>query len=297
MAETNPDTPEAGVLSRLRDAGLRPRHALGQNFLHDPRLLDELVSLSGATAADAVFEVGTGPGTLTRHLARVARHVLSVELDPRLASFAGRELAAQENVEIVTGDVLAGKSQLSPAVEARLRDLGPFLWVSNLPYQITTPLILSVLDSGLEWRRAVLTVQLEVAERLIAEPGSPSRGATSLLVEYWAAARIARRIRAGAFWPRPKVESAVLVLEPRIRPCGTVPYRAFRAWVRLLFRSRRKQIGTVLRSSLSPELAGEVVERLGASARARAEALRFEDILEIVREFPPPIIDADREHL
>jgi len=287
----------AGVISRLRAAGLRPNRALGQNFLHDPRLLDELVAIACVGPDDAVFEVGTGPGTLTRHLAEKARFVLSVEIDPALAAFARAELSSYSNVEIVVADALAGKSRLDADVERRLRALGPFLWVSNLPYQITTPLVLTLLEAGLDWRRAALTVQLEAAERLSAGPGSKAYGAASLLVQFWARPRVERRIRAGTFWPRPQVESAVLVLEPREPPIDRASYPRFRQWVRTLFGARRKQVGALLRAAVGAGEAGTIIERLGWDPTRRPETLDLDEVLELARNFDVSTIDGGPDHL
>ncbi len=274
-----------GVLQRLKAAGLAPRKGLGQHFLHDPKLLEAMTDAAELTPGEGVFEVGTGPGTLTRHLAAHARRVFSVEVDARLVAFAGRELEDLDNVEILEADVLERKSQLNPQVAEKLRELGAFRWVSNLPYSVATPLILAVLGANLPWRRCVLTVQWEMAERLCAAPGDPGYGAATALVRFWAIARTLRRIGAGTFWPPPRVESAVLELEPRDPPLVTTCYQAYRTWVRALFRSRRKQLRTLLKEVLGPAEAARALELGGWEPERRAETFDVSDFLLLAENF------------
>jgi 16S rRNA (adenine1518-N6/adenine1519-N6)-dimethyltransferase len=283
-----------GFLRRLRAAGVPPRKSLGQHYLHDPKLLSFLVEAAEIGPRDAVLEIGTGPGALTRHLARAAGRVLTVEVDPRLVAFARRELEPFPHVEILEADALGRGRGLNPVIEAKLRSLGPFRWVSNLPYSIATPLILALLEAELPWERAVVTVQREVAERLTASPGQRAYGPTSLLVAFWAHGRVLRRIRAGSFSPAPKVESAVLSLEPLAQLPDVKLYGPFRAWVRILFGQRRKQLGAVLRHSERHgdlDLEGKpraeaILAVLKLDPRSRVEALGLEDFLVLAKEFP-----------
>ena len=277
---------ERGVLSRLKAAGIEPRRSLGQNFLHDPQLLAGIVDVAEIEPDEAVFEVGTGPGTLTRPLADRARAVLSVEIDERLADFARAELSELSNVEVWCGDVLKSKSEIEPEVVSRLRELGPFRWVANLPYHVATPLILSFLREQFPWRRAVLTLQAEVAERLVAGPGGAAYGGASILVGFWARGTILRRIGAGTFWPRPKVESAVLSLEPRDPPLPPELFDGVESWVRFLFQSRRKQLQWLLRRRLGAQGAAEALERGRWDPTLRPEDLGLADALMLARYFP-----------
>ncbi|MCZ6794917.1 MAG: 16S rRNA (adenine(1518)-N(6)/adenine(1519)-N(6))-dimethyltransferase RsmA [Planctomycetota bacterium] len=276
----------AGLIGRLRAAGIVPRRSLGQNFLHDPRLLASLVEEAGVSGEDTVFEVGTGPGTLTGAIADRVGRVLSVEIDSRLVDFARRELSGRQNVEILQGDVLAGKSRLAPAVEERLRALGPVTWIANLPYSIATPVILAFLEAGLAWRRCVLTVQLEVAERLASEPGGRSYGASSALLRFWASARLVRRIGPGTFWPRPRVDSAVVRLDPRQPPEDSRRFAGYRAWVKYLFARRRKQLGGLLRQRLGRPAAERALELGGWGGTRRPESLEVTDFLLLAENFP-----------
>ncbi|MBI4605959.1 MAG: ribosomal RNA small subunit methyltransferase A [Planctomycetes bacterium] len=281
-----PAAGSGGVLSRLREAGLLPRKALGQHFLHDPRLLAALAEEAGVTAEDRVLEVGTGPGTLTRELALRAASVLTVEVDPRMVDFAREELRGLQNVAFHVGDVLERPGRLSRAVVDLLRPLEPFLWVSNLPYGIATTLIVRICESGLAWRRASLLIQSEVAERIVAAPGSGAYGPLSLLVAYWARPRLGRKVPAGAFWPPPEVASRVLHLE-RSEPMGPrALYAPYRAWVQSLFQARRKQVGGLFRKALGPEGASRALAATGWSPSTRPEDLGPADFLRLAGLYP-----------
>lgn len=277
----------SGTLARLREEGLSPRKSLGQHFLHDRSILEEIVAAADVGPEDRVLEVGTGPGLLTRQLAVRAQRVLTVEVDRRMMEFAGRELRDLPNIDFLEGDVLEGRTRLRGEVVAALRGLEPFLWVSNLPYGLATTLIVLLCESGLRWTRAALTVQEEVAERILAGAGDAAYGPVSALVAYWADARRGRRIVPGSFWPPPRVHSRVLVLERR-GPLGKVnEYPGFRHWVKALFPRRRKQIRRILRDILGREQATEVLAQTGWRPEARPEDLEPGDFLLLARSLPP----------
>jgi len=270
---------------RLESAGLFPKKALGQHYLQDPRLLSAVVAEAGVSEGDRVFEVGTGPGTLTRQLALKAGRVLTVEKDPKLVEFARSELQGFANISFCCADVLESRDRLSASVLSELEPLGPFIWVSNLPYGIATPLIVTFCESSLPWTRAAVTVQGEVADRIAALPGERAYGPVTLLVSYWAAPRRGRKIPPGAFWPAPEVTSRVLHLE-RTEPLGTrEEYPAYRHWVKLLFSERRKQLRGLLRKALGPS-SGKALELLGKAPERRAEHLAPADFLSLARAFP-----------
>lgn len=275
-----------GVLARLRDSGLAPRKRLGQHFLHDPQLLRALVSDAGVTASDHVFEVGTGPGTLTRELALRARSVLSVDVDPGLLAFARDEIGPTQNVELLEVNAIEKGLRLAGSLRDRLRSEGRFLWVSNLPYGIASPLIVAVLQAELPWASASVLVQDEVAERLASRPGSKTYGALTALVAFWARVTLGRKIPPGAFWPPPAVHSRVVHLEPS-GPLGRAEeFAPYSAWVKRLFQGRRKQVGGLLRGLLGPELARAAAINAQLLPSQRPEQLRPEDFLRLAREFP-----------
>lgn len=285
-----PRRPEAGVLLRLRREGFLPRKALGQHFLLDPRILGAIADAAGVGPSDVVFEVGTGPGTLTRELAGRARRVITVEVDAAIQAFARRELAEHDNIDYLCASVIARDGRLDPRVDAALRDAGPFLWVSNLPYNLATSLIVTVCESGLSWSRAALTVQAEVARRLTAVSPSRDYGPTTALVAYWADVRAGARIAPGSFSPAPKVDSRVLLVrrrDPLGDPRDPDEYGRYRRWVKTLFAHRRKQVGRLLRQALGEEEGIAVCERLGWDPTRRPETLMPGDFLALARSAAP----------
>ena len=292
-----------GVLGRLKQAGLAPRKSLGQHFLHDPKILASLAESSGVQPGSRVLEIGTGPATLTRELACRSASVLTVEIDDKMSAFAAAELAEFDNVEILKLDALGGKRKLNPLLFDRLISLGEFTWVSNLPYQIATTVIIALLEAGVSWQRAVLTVQNEVAERICSGPviqgkgrriGSKSQqsigyGPASLLVGYWAEAQYLKKISPGSFWPPPKVESAIILLEPRYKAITEEmkrDYVSFSKWVQLLFQQRRKQLGGSLKNILGEADANKALTLGALSATLRPENLHLEDFRFLARVFP-----------
>ena len=276
-----------GVLARLRAAGLSPRKQLGQHFLHDPRLLSAIVSAAGVEVGDRVLEVGTGPGTLTREIARRAAEVVTVEVDPAMLAFARTELRGLDNVRFLELDALDGKGRIAPELEKAAASIEPFLWISNLPYGLAATLIVLIGESSLRWTRAALTVQDEVARRIAAGPGDPSYGPTSALVAWTASARLGKRIPPGAFWPPPEVTSRVLHLERR-DPLGTPElYPAYRAWVKRLFATRRKQLGGMLREALGADDAARSMAERGWRPAMRPDGLAPSDFLFLAERYPP----------
>lgn len=283
--KNNPPPSVAGVLGRLRAAGLRPLRARDQHFLHDPRLLAAIVEDAEVSAQERVFEVGTGPGTLTRELAAHAAQILTVDLDPKMIAFAQRELAACHNVRFLCADVLDGR-RVRREVAENLAPLGEFVWVGNLPYSIATTLIIALLEGGFPWTRGLLLVQEEVAARLSAVAGSRTYGPVTVLLAFWAECRRGRRVASGAFWPPPKVESAFIHLTARA-PLGTAAeYRSYAAWVRYLFGGRRKQLQRLLRERIGRDSVSAGLQACGAAAEDRPERLAPDAFLALAREFP-----------
>ncbi len=276
----------AGIVRRFLDAGLKPKTGRDQHFLHDPQLLEAMVRDAGTTASDVVFEVGTGAGTLTRVLAETAAEVISVEVDERTHEFARGELAAHKNVRLIRANVLESRDELAPDVAALLRRAEGFLWVSNLPYSIASPLIVAVLAGGFSWRRALLLVQAEVADRLCAEPGTRQYGPLTALRAFWASARRVRTVSRRAFWPPPQVDSASILLEPRGDATKLTDYGSYAWWVKTLFGQRRKQLGGLLRRQLGDVRALRALELVGVSAQQRPEELSSAAFARLAEEFP-----------
>jgi 16S rRNA (adenine1518-N6/adenine1519-N6)-dimethyltransferase len=264
--------------------GFRPRRSLGQTFLVDGNIARKIVCLARISAADSVLEVGAGVGALTHALAEAAGRVVAVEVHPALVAMLRETLGAAAHpphrVEIVEADVL----QLPwPEVLGEERR-GQWKAVANLPYSITGPAILRLLEAK-EWlERLVIMVQREVAERLAAQAGERARGQLSVLVQAFCHVRVAAQVSRNCFWPRPKVDSTVLVLEVR-RPAlvRTEVEPVFRQLVQGAFSARRKMLanalGPVLRAE-SRSVPPRQVARLLLARSGIAPDLRAEDVSE-----------------
>ncbi|MGE5894412.1 MAG: 16S rRNA (adenine(1518)-N(6)/adenine(1519)-N(6))-dimethyltransferase RsmA [bacterium] len=211
---------------------------LGQNFLFDPSIARRIVDSAGINHDDTVVEIGPGYGTMTRILAEKVRRLIAIEFDTKLYQKLSDELRPFRNTELVNRDVM--KYDFSV--------LGPFKVVANIPYYITTPIIFKLIDEGKHLRAMTLTIQKEVAERIVADPGGKEYGVLSLMVQYYGNAKILFQIPARAFTPRPKVDSAVIRIERHSEP--PVELRdsdIFRRIIKTAFAGRRKMIGNTLK--------------------------------------------------
>jgi len=259
----------------------RAKRSLGQNFLVDPNLQRKIVEALGAGPGDEVLEVGPGRGALTRHLAgRVGRLVL-VELDDALAAELGAAYGDRADVEVVHGDVL--RVRLCDHV----RDTSRLRVVGNIPYNITTPILFRLLERPRP-AEIVLMVQDEVAERIVAEPGTKAYGALAVGVQTVARAERLFGVGRNAFRPTPRVDSAVVRLQPlRPEPLAEAEEARLRLLVRAAFQWRRKQIGKILRGHpdllIPPGPADEILARLGVGASERPERLAPETFVSLAR--------------
>jgi 16S rRNA (adenine1518-N6/adenine1519-N6)-dimethyltransferase len=259
----------------LEQWDLRPSKGLGQNFLIDPAALEKIVAAAGLTPDDAVLEVGAGLGTLTRRLAQEAGRVVAVELDQRLIPVLDSVLAGLDNVTLVQGDILA----LDPAAlfQPPISNL-QYKVVANLPYYITSAVLRHLLEAALKPQRMVLTVQREVAERIVAKPGQMSLLAVS--VQFYGQPRLLFRLKPGSFYPSPEVESAVMRVD--LHPTPPVPVEETAAFFRVVragFAQRRKQLRNTLAAGLRqpPEEVADRLREVGVDPRQRAEALSLEE--------------------
>jgi 16S rRNA (adenine1518-N6/adenine1519-N6)-dimethyltransferase len=274
----------------------------GQNFLVDLNLLDLLARSAAIGPDDIVLEVGTGTGALTERLAAAAAHVVTAEIDPRLAQLARDRLVDHENVTVVEGDALAAKHRLAPALLAAVEAAraaspsGRFLLVANLPYCIATPVISNLLALPRPFDAAVVTVQRELAERMTAAAGASSYNALSVWVGCQCRGEIVRILPPSVFWPRPKVESAIvrLDLEPERRAMISDLAR-FHTFVRDVFCHRRKLLrGVLLRlggGKGSPEARARVeaaYTAVGLGPEARAEEISPERFVVLEQAFYAP---------
>jgi len=271
----------------FEQVGFRIDTRRGQNFLVDLNLLDLLARSAEIRPDDVVLEVGTGTGALTERLAAAAARVVTAEIDPRLAQLARDRLIDRDNVVVVEGDVLAGKHRFAPAVLAAIDAAlatapgGRLLLAANLPYCVATPVISNLLALPRPFDAAVVTVQREMAERMTASAGDPSYNALSVWTRAQCRGEIIRVLPPSVFWPRPKVESAIvrLDLEPT-RRAAIGDLGRFHAFVRDVFCHRRKLLrGVLLRlaGGKGSDTARSRVERafaaVGLGPDARAEEI------------------------
>lgn len=271
--------PPLNIAALLREHHLAPKKGLGQNFLSDPTALQRIVAAAEIPPGCDVLEVGPGLGSLTRYLAQVAAHVVAVELDAALLPALHQVLADQTNVTVVQGDVL----ELEPADWLP----SPGYWVvANIPYYITSAIIRHLLEARSRPGRMVLTVQREVAERICAGPGDLSLLALS--VQVYGQPRTVLRIPAGAFYPPPNVDSAVvridLAAEPFI-PAGQI--EDFFKLARAGFSQKRKTLRNSLSGGLhcSGDQAAELLRAAGIDPQRRAETVSIEEWRELTAQY------------
>jgi 16S rRNA (adenine1518-N6/adenine1519-N6)-dimethyltransferase len=253
------------------------RKSLGQHFLNDRRILQRIVDALELTGGETLIEIGPGRGSLTELLVPVAHRLILIEYDRALAAKLRERYVSSPSVSVVEADVLT----------VNLGDVagGPYRVVGNVPYYITTPILFHALDAPRP-DRAVYLVQREVAERIVAAPGSDEYGALSVNVQAVAIARLLFRVAPGSFVPPPKVESATVRIEPRPDPVIMPDEETvFRRFVRDAFGMRRKQMRRVLREVLSidAERASALLESCGIDPAVRPETLSPEDFARVVR--------------
>jgi 16S rRNA (adenine1518-N6/adenine1519-N6)-dimethyltransferase len=271
----------AGTASVLRSHGIRPRKRFGQHFLVSRITLGHILEAAALRPQDGVLEIGAGIGTLTVALAPRVRTVVAVEVDGALLPALQEQTAAFGNVALERGDVM--RMDLA-RLTGRLPH--PRKIVSNLPYNIASPLLVALLAPALQFTRLVVTVQREVAERLAAAPGTKDYGALSVAVQYRAAARVVARVPRGAFIPRPDVESAVVLLEPYAAPPVAVgDEELFRRVVRAAFAQRRKTLRNTLAAglALTPDAAAAACRTADLDPGRRGETLDLASFAALTR--------------
>jgi 16S rRNA (adenine1518-N6/adenine1519-N6)-dimethyltransferase len=272
-------TQSIGALLRAR--GLHPRKRLGQNFLRDPVALGRIVAAADLSHEDVVVEVGAGVGTLTRPLAEKAGRVLALELDDALVAILRDQVANLSNVQVLHGDVLQFSASQFPH--------RGFKVVGNLPYYITSAVLRHFLERVPRPQLVVVTVQREVADRIVARPGKMSLLAVS--VQFYGQPRIVARIPAGAFYPSPKVDSAVVRVDVGEQPTivleNGIDEAIFFGVVRAGFSQKRKTLRNSLSAGLGLSPAGveEALEQAGVDPRRRAETLSLREWAAVVHAF------------
>lgn len=265
----------SAVRKLLDQYNFRCRKNLGQNFLVDANIVNKIISAARLDGDDTVLEIGPGLGVITRAAAARAKSVVSLELDKNLLPILGQTLEGLGNVHVVAGDAM--EADLDQAVSGCTGYKGPYKLIANLPYYITTPLIMRLLGGGFNISLLVVMVQQEVAGRIAAPPGGKEYGALSVAVQYYTEARYLFRVPRSVFIPRPEVDSAVVSLERRSRPAVEVPDEEFFfKVVRGAFGQRRKTLLNALAAAfgyISREELRRLILSAGIDPGCRGETL------------------------
>lgn len=251
----------------------------GQNFLIDTHVLDKIISAAEITKDDLVVEIGPGIGTMTQYLACAAREVVAIEIDKMLIPILQDTLSAYDNVTIINEDVL--KVDLNKLAEEK-NGGRPIKVVANLPYYITTPIIMGLFENHVPLHSITIMVQKEVADRMRMGPGTKDYGALSLAVQYYAEPYLVANVPQNCFMPRPKIGSAVIKLTVHEKPPVTVrDEKLMFKLIRASFNQRRKTLANGLNNSpelhYSKDQIAEAIEKLGTSPSIRGEALTLEE--------------------
>ena len=257
--------------------------ALGQNFLINPFVCPRMAELSGAGEGVGVIEVGPGIGVLTNELCKLADKVVAIELDKRLLPVLDETLAEYDNIKVINADVL--ELDLNKLIADEFPGMEVVI-CANLPYYITSPVIMKLLEDRLPVTAITVMVQKEAAQRICAPVGSRESGAVTVSVNYYAEPSLQFYVSAGSFMPAPKVDSAVIRLDIREDPPVEVDEKSFFKVVKAAFSQRRKVISNSLSSGLklSKDEINGILERAGVPANARAEKLSLEDFAKIANE-------------
>lgn len=256
----------------------------GQNFIVNPGLPTKIVDASGVDKRYGVIEIGPGIGVLTRELARRAAKVVAVEVDERLPPLLAETMAGVDNFKLVMGDVL--KTDLRALIEAEFPGM-PVAVCANLPYYITSPIVMKLLGDRLPVESLTVMVQKEAADRLAAAPGTRASSAISCAVSYYAKSRLMFTAAPGSFYPAPKVTSAVVRMDLRAEPAVQVEdEEGYFALIRAAFGQRRKTAVNSIAAGLNlpKEAVAAAVTDAGFDARVRPEALTLEDFAKIQRK-------------
>ena len=263
----------------------------GQNFLIDSNILESIVSAADITKDDFVLEIGPGIGTMTQYLCEAARQVVAVEIDKMLIPILKDTLSEYDNVEVINQDVL----KLDIKALAQEKNNGkPIKVVANLPYYITTPIIMGLFESKVPIESITIMVQKEVADRMQTGPGSKDYGALSLAVQYYADAKVQLNVSASCFMPRPNVDSAVIKLTAHEKPVVDVDETLMFKVIRASFNQRRKSLVNGLKNSSELDYTKEeivqAIKAIGKEENIRGEKLTLEEFaalsnsLKVVRE-------------
>lgn len=266
----------------IQKYGFNFQKKFGQNFLIDTHVLDKIIGESGITKDDCVLEIGPGIGTMTQYLCENAREVIAVEIDKALIPILEETLSAYDNVTVINDDIL--KVDVQKIVDEK-NGGKPIKVVANLPYYITTPIIMGLFESHLPLKSITIMVQKEVADRMQVGPGTKDYGALSLAVQYYAKPEIVANVPPNCFMPRPNVGSAVIRLTKYEEPPVFVENEEFMfSLIRATFNQRRKTlvnaIGNAPNLNITKDMVAEVLSEMGESATVRGETFTLEKFAE-----------------
>lgn len=285
------NTPEIGSRTRTRAImekyGIHTKKGFGQNFLTDLNVLKNIVSAAEITRDDNVIEIGPGIGALTEQLAQAAGEVLALEIDQDLIPVLAEVLAPYDNVTVLNQDVL--QANLPELIKQQFTDPSrPIKVVANLPYYITSPILMNLLAAPVDWAAICVMMQKEVAQRLTAQPGTKQYGALTLAIEYQMTAEIAFNVSWRVFVPAPNVDSAIVVLRPRTTPLPVQPFNKQKlfGFIRGCFAHRRKSLWNNLQATVGKQPAVKekmqaILTTLAISPQTRPERLTLEQFIEL----------------
>lgn len=265
----------------LKKYGFSFKKSLGQNFLIDPNILRNIVSKADLTKDSAVIEIGPGIGALTEHLARAAGKVVAFEIDQRLLPVLEDTLSPYDNIKVIHSDIL--KANVGQVIKEELEEYTDIMVVANLPYYVTTPILMKLIMDRLPIRGFVVMMQKEVADRITAKPGTKDYGSLSIAIQYYMEAEVAMIVPKTVFMPQPNVDSAVIRLTKRVDvPVKVIDEDFLFEVSRGSFVQRRKTIYNNLQSSLSngkerKEDILKALETAGVEPTRRGETLTIEE--------------------
>lgn len=290
------------LMDLFAEHGFNPRTDLGQNFLIDLNIIDYIVDAAELSPTDVVLEVGAGTGGMTSFLAQTAAAVISVELDTNMYMLASQIAAPYENVTLLHCDALKNKNHFNPTVlEAIDRELAVdpnrrLKLVANLPYSVATPVVSNLVATDLPWTRMVVTIQYELGLRMQAKPSQSSYGSLSVWLQSQCRVKLLKKLGPTVFWPRPKVDSAIVKITPNRGAAAQIADRPFfQDYIRRLFHQRRKLLRSVLVGMYRKQMAKTEIDELLASMElgenARAEELPVETHVDLANRLHARIHD------
>ncbi len=289
------------LIELFKQHGFNPRGDLGQNFLIDLNIIEFVVREAELTKQDVVLEVGSGTGGMTTFMAVEAGHVVSVEYDTNMFELASEQTADYDNVTLLNVDALQTKNRIQPVVieevQRRLAQIpgSGLKLVANLPYNIATPLISNLVKTELPWERIVATIQLELAERMIATPGRGKYSALSVWLQAQAKVKLIKRMSPKVFWPRPAVDSAIVKITPQPEKRERISDRDFfHDFVRRVFHQRRKLLRGVVCGMYRKQLSKPAVDALlaeeGLTTESRAEEMEVDQLVSLANRLHGAIV-------